>query len=186
MAGVIGYGFKYRGVITDANSATEAGIYKVDRNGSNVPSEVASVANYITVEPTDVGYFQTLRPYDNSKNSAYYRHIYGSTFGEWQRLDNFGYNTLADLATGVTGLINPLMIKEPLSGTDLDSLFTFGLYTYGTGGAINAGYTEAGLIIVVGYSSTRIVQIQITFQGKICARFYSGTWTNWMSNGVDL
>ena len=86
----------------------------------------------------------------------------------------------------MAGVINPLMIKEPLSGTDLDSLFTFGLYTYGTGGAINAGYTEAGLIIVVGYSSTRIVQIQITFQGRVCARFYSGTWTNWMSNGVDL
>ena len=86
----------------------------------------------------------------------------------------------------VAGVLNPLMIRAQLSEIDLDGLLTYGLYVYGSDILINAGYREAGFIIVAGWSSERIIQIQITFQGKVCARFYNGTWTNWMSNGVDL
>ena len=48
-------------------------------------------------------------------NVAYIRNFWGNTMGAWQRLDNFGCNSLEELAGGVAGVIGYNKIAFPIT-----------------------------------------------------------------------
>ena len=78
--------------------------------------------------------------------------------------------------------IKPLKLMPQLSNADLNYVRDFGFYSFGVSGTTNYAIDETSLLLVYGYSTTRIVQVQITALGKICTRFYSGAWTQWVVN----
>lgn len=69
-----------------------------------------------------------------------------------------------------------------LSNADLNDVRDFVFYSFGVSGTTNYAVDETSLLLVYGYSTTRIVQVQITALGKICTRFYSGAWAQWVVN----
>lgn len=95
---------------------------------------------------------------------------------------SIGQIAKADLASVVAEQIKPLKLMPQLSNADLNYVRDFGFYSFGVSGTTNYAIDETSLLLVYGYSTTRIVQVQITALGKICTRFYSGAWTQWVVN----
>ena len=65
------------------------------------------------------------------------------------------------------------------NGFDLDTLFDFGIYSFTVGDTVNNASSAASVLIVYGYSSNRVIQVQLTMGGSIHARFYTGDWSEW-------
>ena len=101
MAGLMGtnklFPFDIRYFVTDANSCIESGIYRSGSTSTNVPSTygvlvVVKYSDYIS---------QTFHQATASKSWVRSSSDGGSTWGNWASTDNFGYNTLAELSSGV-------------------------------------------------------------------------------------
>ena len=100
VAGKIG-SYKYNGNLTDADTATETGVYRIYGKINNAPLSygVLSVDNTGT-------YIQQIASASGIDNpTVYLRTRNSDTWSAWQRIDNFGYNTLEDLAAA----LKPLM-----------------------------------------------------------------------------
>ena len=87
------------GQIKDLNQVKTSGFYKVagfDSSISNTPSG----NGYGTLEAIDTGGY-ILQRYISRNKEIFVRHNMNDIWYPWQRIDNFGYNTLAELSAGV-------------------------------------------------------------------------------------
>lgn len=94
------------GSITDCNQALEVGVYGVNSSKglANAPND--RIWGNLFVFKSDGYSSQLLYNSADSRTAVYSRIVVGnSTFTDWERIDNFGYNTLADLAAA----LKPLM-----------------------------------------------------------------------------
>lgn len=90
------------GSLKNYNNATSIGAYRIKGGleNANQPPFVNLKYGMLVVEHSDGVIMQTAR---NLVGETYTRFYSDSTWSTWQRIDNFGYNTLDDLATGVAG-----------------------------------------------------------------------------------
>ena len=104
MAGVLGNPLGYKGLVTISNidSTLSAGYYN-----TNVTLTVgtSSVPAYGTMLVLESNQYVTQTCYVSGK--TFYRRYDKNmkAFDSWQVIDNFGYNTLADLATALKPLL---------------------------------------------------------------------------------
>ena len=97
-----------RGVIgqtaaVDFNQIVTPGVYYFIRGNythSNTPPE--STGGILRVYG---GSSYSVQEYSNYGRTSYSRIKWGETWYDWQRIDNFGYNTLANLATALKPLL---------------------------------------------------------------------------------
>lgn len=114
----------------------------------------------------------------------------GSSWSPWQRIDNFGYNSLAELSSGVAGFTSN--IGNKLNGikiTDLDTLRTAGIYTFSSASDIKVGLPPMSdkslmmLVTVTSYTGTAktLEYMQTAICGGVtyCREFYSKSWKDW-------
>ena len=162
--------FKSGSNISDANTvhieySLKAGSYcfKVAYNNTaNIPVNTNGMlvhtqrADYDNVSTANI-----VKQVYNSHTATFIRHGRGDgeniVFSDWQRIDNFGYNTLAELSEGVAGLIGavaPISITLGV-GEEFDTgvawIGTITLFVASTGRAmIIAGESQV-------FSSTNVI-----------------------------
>ena len=88
----------------------------------------------------------------------------------------------------VAGCIPSFLQKGFLSNNvDLNNLFDFGIYSFASGGPSNSASNNASILLVYGYNAERVLQVQISMNGDIYSRFFSGSsWSSWRSNGSTI
>ena len=88
----------------------------------------------------------------------------------------------------VAGFIPSFLQKGFLSNNvDLNNLFDFGIYSFASGGPSNSASNNASILLVYGYNAERVLQVQISMNGDIYSRFFSGSsWSSWRSNGSTI
>lgn len=130
------------GQIKDLNQVKTSGFYKVagfDSSISNTPSG----NGYGTLEAIDTGGY-ILQRYISRNKEIFVRHNMNDVWYPWQRIDNFGYNTLAELSAGVEKQMFPGMAQNTsgfksgtlnlVSGVDNSIKLGAGLlFTYSSG-----------------------------------------------------
>lgn len=101
---------------------------------------------------------------------------------------SIGQIAKADLASVVAGFIPSFLQKGFLSNNvDLNNLFDFGIYSFASGGPSNSASNNASILLVYGYNAERVLQVQISMNGDIYSRFFSGSsWSSWRSNGSTI
>ena len=100
VAGMIG-SYKNNGVLTDADTATETGVYRIYGKVNCAPLSygVLSVDNTGT-------YIQQIASASGVGNPPVYLRTRNSdSWSAWQRIDNFGCNTLEELAAALKPLL---------------------------------------------------------------------------------
>ena len=98
-----------KGDIVDANNCITSGIYRGRANNLNTPEAYGVLVVYLSL-----GYI--VQNFYAPNSIMYTRYsTNSSTWSSWSRIDNFGYNTLAELSEGVAE-------KEPLNGVN-DGVF---------------------------------------------------------------
>lgn len=170
----------YKGKVTDANKITVSGIYKMESGSQNAPESFGLLIVYTTdgyYSVQDFHGMSTGRSYTRRKTSV------NGSWTSWYRIDNFGYNTLAELASGVaTALNNPLTFKEVLNTSDLNDLRTI-TGIWGIQGSVTNKPVNAGLCMVLksGGLYPQCVQLFLGYQGTIHYRVYNenSVWTDW-------
>lgn len=102
----------------------------------------------------------------------------GTNWSSWVHLDNFGFNSLADLAAGVEGVISPFKILgQKDSSFNLDDFKENGMI-YGLN-LVNAPISESTNVIYVCFSYKNVMAWQM-------AKKYSGESIYVRSWGHDL
>ena len=88
----------------DYNEATNPGTYRIQGklDSGNNPPFVALNYGILTVDKSDGVIMQTAR---NLANETYSRFYSDNVWKPWQRIDNFGYSTLAELAEALKPLL---------------------------------------------------------------------------------
>ena len=176
MAGLMGNPIAYKGTINmaQADSLTDTGIYFI--NGT-------SSSNALTNDGTLVmfkGHNYTQTFYSSSNPiAAYIRRRVGTTgdWTPWQRIDNFGYNSLAELAGGVASEISPLTYLGYFNNeTPYDSILKSG---YGFSTPDDGSGILGHFIIMVYASSKAVIKIGISGNCKIRASDLNGEWSEW-------
>lgn len=80
----------------------------------------------------------------------------------------------------MAGILAPFKMGGRLqSGFDLNTLLDFGIYSFTTGDVINSGSDGASVLIIYGYATNRVLQVQITSSGNIYSRLYTNSWSAW-------
>lgn len=64
---------------------------------------------------------------------------------------------------------------------DLNNVTQFGIYSFTVGDTTNNAINGASILLVYGYTSSRIIQVQICFDGRMYARFLTESWSEWKS-----
>lgn len=178
MAGVLGNPLGYKNLIRNEEAldvAVEPGYYGLQASitvGSNTETVfgtllVQSSPNYVIQIATGSAGIALMRRYD----------VGSSVWNAWTRLDNFGYNSLEELAGGVA--------EQTFKGTisdDLNNYIKEGSYV--TGAALNqppkysawAGFLRVFNIgsaaIQIWFTDTPSTEIFI----RVC---FNGTWIDW-------
>lgn len=174
----------FAGTIMDGNldDYTKKGRWFVPSNSSinGKPTFASSNGWYLIVNEFDGTIFQEYVSTDGILNS--WRIRYGTTWKNWSRIDNFGYNTLAELSSGVAGQMgNPAGYKGDKSNIDANTITSSGLY-YLNGGITNA--LEWSYLMVFSFGSANdVVQINTHNSENLtkirkCA---GGTWSSWQT-----
>lgn len=131
--------------------------------------------------------FQRFVSYDDStKPVSYARSGNGTFWNPWNRIDNFGYNSLAELSSGVaqqmtTGKLFPFMtrgILAELGNPQLDDVVDAGMYVI-SNNLMYGEFANFPLNVYIPYPGV-IVQVVYTTSG-IQSRFRNseGVWTSW-------
>lgn len=123
--------------------------------------------------------------------------IYDSKSSSWQRLDNFGYNSLAELSAGVANQVNPMMFKGDKIDLDTDLNSNEFLQTgwYILDGSSENSPVSNGLILLEvfnsmnessGGKSISVVQKVTTLSTGIPNHYMRtkwGSWNDWKKMG---
>ena len=109
MAGVMGNPLATKSNVvggTNFNDVTDNGVYSIfDNEGCNGPMGTG-IRVILSVVKTSIGTIrQDVARWDAKGVYTRSYHINTSSWQSWQRLDNFGYNTLDDLATALKPLL---------------------------------------------------------------------------------
>lgn len=123
--------FMYKGQISDLNNAVEPGYYITGFNSANSPSY------YCSVMVIETGVYITQYAKElTARGKLYIRTCVSDvkTWSEWDRIDNFGYNSLAELSAGIDSA-RPANNSKSFSVSDsveVDTGITkMGLYRWG-------------------------------------------------------
>ena len=174
MAGVINpVSYKSLAPGTDLNTSINAGIYKLSGGYSNAP--FSQTWGWLDVRPTGDGRTsQMIYDLSGSKSGIYFRETYDGT---WKRIDNFGYNSLKELAGGVVSEISPLTYLGYFNNeTPYDSILKSG---YGFSTPDDGSGILGHFIIMVYASSKAVIKIGISGNCKIRASDLNGEWSEW-------
>ena len=184
VAGVMGsnklFPFMYKGIAnSDLNNVTEPGSYRLGGDSfKNGPA--ATIYGSLVVFKDSYSYCTQVL-YDLSKNipiawtrlGAYTQ----NSWTPWQRLDNFGYNSLKELAGGVASEISPLTYLGYFNNeTPYDSILKSG---YGFSTPDDGSGILGHFIIMVYASSKAVIKIGISGNCKIRATELKGEWSEW-------
>lgn len=105
VAGVIG-SYNYKGFYdSNLDNLKVQGFYNLTENVTNVPSEYSGYKNASFVLVFMYSDTQGQQTFLGRQGSVFHRTLYNGNWSAWSRIDNFGYNTLADLATALKPLL---------------------------------------------------------------------------------
>ena len=79
--------------------------FKVGLEGNPDTNTQWIITTYVSYKESDVYWFGYQIAFSEDKKASYIRDRWGSNWRPWIRLDNFGYNSLAELSSGVAELI---------------------------------------------------------------------------------
>lgn len=181
VAGLLGNPISHKGVLSnvDIDSVTETGVY-LSQGVTNRPMdgvwsifEVYRVNNNVCQRFNAIGLKSesTVRTGTISGGSV--------TWNNWSRIDNFGYNTLADLATGVAGVMGEPVGRKNSSSTNLNEYIENGIYPVNTKDSFLNLPKNANGFVVVLKSEARLSQtfsIPSTDETYIRTAYLSGSW----------
>ena len=164
------YPFMYHGALgslSEADAITKDGWWSVNGTSINSP-----LSDWGTIVAYRGGMFQEFRP-ANNYNAIFVRVKLSSGWRAWQRIDNFGYNTLADLAGGMgIGLRTGYTIKP---GNEVDlGVSDAGVYVLTNSDSGNAAmylvssYSEGVLTEASSSGSGMRFSNSLTAEGSIC------------------
>lgn len=139
--------------------------------------------------------FQRFVSYDDSTKPVYYARSGNGTFwNPWNRIDNFGYNTLAELSSGVAQQMgNPVGTNNSVLGSNsnLDDIKDNGLYFTQLARNQPSEYSSYwGALKVEKYyggSESKHVVIQTWYNSLTDVTYYTrkfteGSWGTWQKN----
>ena len=156
----------------DVDTLLDANMYIVNRTSTNLP-----VAAWGTLQVLGDGanvvqiYTQTISGF-----SVYIRKFYNE-WSPWQRIDNFGYNSLEELSAGILSTRK----KWLNSGDDLNNVIETGIYRAG-GSTVENNPTTATyfMLIVESFDESSILQKFIHNDGRVWFRSrYGSEWREW-------
>ena len=103
MAGVMGNPLVFKSVLpsNNADEIKENGWYECLNMVENMPE----VWCYLFVYKMSTYNFIIQHAINNESGGYYFRKCYGGTWQPWQRIDNFGYNSLEELASALKPLL---------------------------------------------------------------------------------
>ena len=93
--------YKNNGDLTDADTATETGVYRIYGKVNSAPLSYG----VLSVDNTGTYIQQIASTSGVDKPFVYLRSRNRESWSDWSRIDNFGYDTLEDLAAA----LKPLM-----------------------------------------------------------------------------
>ena len=180
VAGLYNYG-----IGNDVNSLTNTGTWVLGQNTANAPS-----SDYATITVVNIqGYIhQTF--HSLNVRETYIRSYNKNSWSAWQRIDNFGYNSLADLSAGVAGLmiennLYPYMyrgIVGQTSSVDFNTLKGNGSYLFINADSGNKNFPTGanGGVLTVDGSNPYILQYFKQYDGAVWTRMLWGDyWYKW-------
>ena len=106
MADVLGNPIGYKSQAnTDLNETTQVGVYRLA--GTSYTNSPSSILYGILMVLRDSTSYGVQICFNNYKGETYVRGFVfaDGTFYDWIRIDNFGYNTLSDLANALKPLL---------------------------------------------------------------------------------
>ena len=105
VAGVIG-SYNYKGFYdSNLDNLKEQGFYNLTESVTNIPSEYSGYKNASFVLVFMYSGTQGQQTFLGRQGAVFHRTLYNGTWTAWSRIDNFGYNTLEELAAA----LKPLM-----------------------------------------------------------------------------
>ena len=163
----------------DLNTIVNSGLYST-LSSQNQPDGYEEWYGLLAVSKFRTGeVIQTWTPNGTSSNGLLERkkNYNSNTWSLWQRIDNFGYNSLAELAGGVASEISPLTYLGYFNNeTPYDSILKSG---YGFSTPDDGSGILGHFIIMVYASSKAVIKIGIGGNCKIRASDLNGEWSEW-------
>ena len=109
--------------LSDLNDGTIDGVYYCSSgNETNAPITGRRLIVNVTSFNSRISQMAI-----SEKGESYSRFCINQVWSAWQRLDNFGYNSLAELAGGVADVIKPIMPLGSITG-NIDEIVDCGAY----------------------------------------------------------
>lgn len=174
----------------DCNNAVETGTYFYYIEQGELENSPGLSRFVMDVKRNGGGTYQVaystgLSDYEQMRQ-VLFRSCLNEYWTPWQRVDNFGYNTLAELSSGVagqmtTGKLFPFMtrgILAELGNPQLDDVVDAGMYVI-SNNAMYGEFANFPLNVYIPYPGV-IVQVVYSTSG-IQSRFRNseGVWTSW-------
>lgn len=167
-------------VYSDANDIVKPGIYRI--NGylaKNIPDSYGLLSVFCSIS---TGNETVTQLFVNSNNAVFSRCKWtlASAWSDWSRIDNFGYNTLADLSSAVAGLFQ---LKSDSQDIDnISDVFCFSRVRPSTSSSANElPFVVWFFLIQFVFVGNNIMQIAIAASVpkiKIRTR-WNGVWCEW-------
>jgi hypothetical protein len=104
----------YMGIVTLNKSSWSS--YPVNKGAA--PQEDMRGSLFAYRNDNGSGFFGS-QVFTSLDNVAYIRNFWGNTMGSWQRIDNFGYNSLAELSAGVASEIGVYYAAKKLTAGEV-------------------------------------------------------------------
>ena len=167
----------------DLNTIVKSGLYST-LSSQNQPDGYEEWYGLLSVSKFRTGeVIQTWTPNGTSSNGLFERkkNYNSNAWSNWQRIDNFGYNSLAELAGGVAGTLGTASVKRD----NIDSTIETGIY--GHGSALFDGGNFGVLLVFRNITQKYVAQIDICSERNISYRFgfeYEGqiAWGGWRTH----
>lgn len=168
-------GLYHKGEAEDLDDLKNTGVYIATTTTLNIP-----VKDFGVVHVIKSGIY-TYQQFSSLNNRGYYTRAWNATaWTPWNRIDNFGYNTLAELSSGVAGLIgfnNTLRyVSDTLSNCNDAQPQTIHSVFQATNRPTSM---TTHLLITLGNSSMKLQYASDNTKNVYYRTMYEGKWKEW-------